>query len=115
MKRRIKPPANRALIPAIKKPSDGMSVKSNPVVAIKTNVCFEKRDCPLCTFHPYYGVELVFIIDYADKSIQTICYKCGKKIALENGFKLPMTLAEAEYIGGAPDRETIRLARLKWK
>lgn len=87
--------------------------KDNPVIAIKTHVCEEKRDCPLCTFHPFYGVELVFIVRYADKTFQCVCAKCGKRLSQETGLKLPMTLPEIHYIEGAANRETIRKARLE--
>jgi hypothetical protein len=107
MKKRTKTPINRPLFPSIKEVSDGLNKKNNPVISIKTNVCFEKNDCPLCTFHPYYGVELTFILYYANKSIQTVCYKCGKRIAEETGLKLPMTLTEIEYIEGVEDRALI--------
>ena len=108
MKRRKK--TNKSLLEPTKEELDEIArnKKSNPVIAIKTGVCEKKSDCPLCTFKPYYGVELVFILFYANKSIQTVCYKCGKKAAEETGLKLPLTLSEIEYIERAKDREVLR-------
>ena len=110
MKRRKK--TNKSLLEPTKEELDEIArnKKSNPVIAIKTGICEKKSDCPLCTFKPYYGVELVFILFYANKSIQTVCYKCGKHAAEETGLKLPMTLKEIEYIERAKDREVLRKA-----
>ena len=112
MKLRARKKTNTALFRPTKDELDTIvrNKKSNPVIDIKTGVCDEKNDCPLCSFRPYYGVELVFILFYADKSIQTVCYKCGKAAAEETGLKLPMTLSEIEYIERAKDREVLRKA-----
>lgn len=103
---------NKSLLEPTKEELDEIArnKKSNPVIAIKTVVCEEKKDCPLCTFKPYYGVELAFILFYANKTIETVCFKCGKKVAEETGLKLPMTLREIEYIERVKDREILRKA-----
>ena len=61
-------------------------------VRITANVCIEKGICSRCdSGKSYFGVPLVFVLHFSDKSIESICYKCGIKIGRRMGFKIPLT------------------------
>ena len=64
---------------------------SKKIVAITANVCEEKNNCSLCDRGNYYGIPLVFILHYEDKSINTVCYRCGTKMGRKADIKLPLT------------------------
>ena len=61
------------------------------VVGITPNICEEKNVCLGCNRGDHYGIPVVFVLHYADKSINTVCYRCGAKAAQKAGLKLPMT------------------------
>ena len=64
------------------------------ITSITANVCEEKNACPLCGRGDRYGIPLVFILHYDDRSINTVCYRCGAKAARKAGLKLPRTETE---------------------
>ena len=61
------------------------------IISITANVCEEKNACALCGRGGHYGLPLVFVLHYEDRSIDTVCYRCGAKAARKVGLKLPLT------------------------
>ena len=72
------------------RPSRG-AVQVKRVSAITANVCEEKNACQLCGRGGHYGLPLVFVLHYEDRSIDTVCYRCGAKAARKADLKLPLT------------------------
>jgi len=64
------------------------------VVSITANVCEQKGVCAICGRGGLYGMPLVYVLHYEDKSINTVCYKCGIKASKREGIKLPLTEPE---------------------
>ena len=78
------------VLPNIERPPEIRPMQKE-VVKITSNICEEKTVCPVCGRGENYGIPVVFILHYADASIDTVCYKCGIKIGRRMGFKIPLT------------------------
>jgi len=73
---------------------DKASVKASvqkEIISITANVCEEKNACSLCGRGDRYGIPLVFVLHYEDRSIDTVCYRCGANAARKADLKLPLT------------------------
>jgi len=79
-----------ALLSDVNSPLE-IAAPSKRVIAITANVCEEKNACSLCGGGDRYGIPLVFVLHYEDRSIDTVCYRCGAKAARKVGLKLPLT------------------------
>jgi len=84
------PQYKNALLSDVDKPLEIAAPKKR-ATAITANVCEERNACPLCGRGDRYGLPLVFILHYADRSIDTVCYRCGAKAARKAGLKIPLT------------------------
>ena len=84
---------------------------SKLAVAIKQNVCEEKKVCPLCHRGGYFGLPLVFVLRYADESIRSVCFSCGAKAAKKADLKLPQT--EAEVFGRIEAKDNIEIQKAR--
>ena len=84
------PQYKNALLSDVDKPLK-IASPSKRVTAITANVCEEKNACSLCGRGGHYGLPLVFVLHYEDRSIDTVCYRCGAKAARKVGLKLPLT------------------------
>ena len=73
-------------------------------IEITPNVCMEKNECPLCSGD--YKRNLLFILHYRDKSIQTVCFGCANKAARKLGCSLPLT---EERIHAKEERVDLKL------
>ena len=61
--------------------------------------------CTGCGRGDGYGITLVFVRDYEDRSIDTVCYRCGAKASKDEGARRPFT--EAEIYGNMMKGEGI--------
>ena len=82
-------------------------------IEIKHNVCMEKNECPLCSAD--YKRNLLFILRYRDKSVQTVCFGCAMKAARKLGCSLPLTEERIEAKEARGDMKLIAAAENRMK
>lgn len=94
------------LLRTITPPATPLVVKR--ILAITTSGCEQKGICPICDRGGYFGLPLVFVLHYRDRTIKTVCFKCGRKAALKEGISLPPTERDIFNAIEAPDMRLIQ-------
>ena len=59
----------------------------------KEDIC-TRYVCTGCGRGDCYGMPLVFVLDYEDRRIDTVYYRCDAKASKDEGIRRPFTEAE---------------------
>jgi hypothetical protein len=89
------------------KPPSSISTRGN-VIKIAPNICIDKRMCQKCGRGGNYGIPLQFILHFSKGGVETVCYRCGAKVAEKEGFKLPSTEEDIFAALNAPNSRIIQ-------